>query len=801
MDISRAAGGHAVIGVLAISILSACGSAQSRLAAHMSRGQAYFATGDYPRAGIEFRDALQIDPKSTEALIMTGKVAEKLQNLRGAVGLYQAAVDAQPGNAEASADLARLLVLGGAPEQAERVLEPALRTHPNDPALLTLRAAARDVLGNQAGAVADADRALKLAPTNLEAIQVRAGLYRHAGDLAGALALVSRGTAKHPESTELREALVDLYSAAGQPARAERELHALIALAPREPRYRFQLADFDLHQHRLNDAQQALEQGVKSLPQDNNLKLGLVSFVSAQRTRAQGEQLLRGFIAREPDNYDLRLGLGALLERSGAVKEATETYQEIVRRDGTGPKGLIARDRLARIALAQSRPDDAAELIAQVLKESPRDNDALVLHGEMALARSNTAAAITDFRTVLRDQPRAAQIYRLLAAALVASGDTALAEESLRNAIDVAPADATLRIELAQTMLKARQIDQAVTVLEEATQRAPGDAIVRQELAIADLAKHDYAAAASAAQDLERLRPKAPAGAYLAGLAAEGAKQNDDAERDFERALSLEPRAYDPLAALAQLMLARGQAAQAVAHVKSASDAGPPDAHLLNLLGEMYLAERNATLAADAFVRASVAQPNWWVPYRNLALARITARDISGAIAAYQAGIKVAPTEPQPLTELALLYESHGRPDDAIALYQDWHRKAPRSQMVSENLARLLIRYRSDRPSLDEARDLTASFNTSSDGSLLDTNGWVHFKRAEYAEALPVLQRAVERQPDSREFRYHLGMAELHSGNSADARRDLQSALAGSARFAGADDARAALAALGKSSG
>jgi Flp pilus assembly protein TadD len=155
----------------------------------------------------------------------------------------------------------------------------------------------------------------------------------------------------------------------------------------------------------------------------------------------------------------------------------------------------------------------------------------------------------------------------------------------------------------------------------------------------------------------------------------------------------------------------------------------------------------------------------------------------------------------QPVTELALYYESRGHTGDAIAVYRDSYRTNPRSQILANNLAMLLVRYRTDQASLDEARDLSASFSASSDSSLLDTNGWVHFKRAEYAQALPVLQRAVERAPDSPELRYHLGMAEWRSGNAAGARKDLEAALAGSAKFAGVEDARAALAALRTRSG
>ena len=188
--------------------------------------------------------------------------------------------------------------------------------------------------------------------------------------------------------------------------------------------------------------------------------------------------------------------------------------------------------------------------------------------------------------------------------------------------------------------------------------------------------------------------------------------------------------------------------------------------------------------------------PQWWIPQRNLALASAAGNDLTGAMAHYDAAIKLAPSEPALVIELAELCEKHGRVDVAIAHYDAWHRKNPRDQLVANNLAMLLVTNRSDRASLDRARELTQGFDSSTEAAFLDTNGWVHFKRAEYADALPSLERAAERAPSSRVIHYHLGMAELQAGRTERARTELQTAVSGTANFQGADEARVALASL-----
>jgi Flp pilus assembly protein TadD len=367
--------------------------------------------------------------------------------------------------------------------------------------------------------------------------------------------------------------------------------------------------------------------------------------------------------------------------------------------------------------------------------------------------------------------------------------------------MDVAPTDTALRVQLADVLMQTQRADQAVLLLEEAVRRAPTDAGARTELVRAYLGKHDFAAARTAAEDLKTMRPDSGGGWYLAGMASVGENKPDEAQKEFEHALALQPKAFDALSALARLDVARGKAMQAIALVKNAADADPSNALALNLLGELYLGQNNVARATDTLTRAITLAPKWWVPYRNLAVAKLATKDSSGAIAAFEAGLKIAPGEPQLVTELALVYETHGRVDDAIALYEASYRKNPHVQGVANNLAMLLVTYKKDRSSLDRARDLTEGFASSNDGKLLDTNGWVHFKRGEYAEALPVLGRAVDRAPDSKEIRYHLGMAELHLGQADRARSDLESALAGSAKFFGSDEARTTLASLKGSAG
>jgi tetratricopeptide (TPR) repeat protein len=789
-------------------VLSGCGGARARYVSHLERGKQYLEQGNLDKAGIEFRNALQIQPKDADALYYNGRVAAERRNSGDAIGFFQAAVDARPAFEAARAGLAKSLVFAGAPQRALDIIGPGLTQNPNSADLLAARAAARHQLKKDAEARADAERAVQLAPTNENAVAVLAALCASAGDRARAISLVSDAVRQVPSSVDLREILANLYLEGAQPNEAEEQMRQIIQLKPREIVPRIKLALVFARAHQLDPAQRVLEDAVKDFSNDKDrsrrdaARLALVDFIATERSREQGEKTLRGFIAEEPGNADLRLELGALLQRTGAVQDAIAAYQEVVSREGTGAQGLIARDRIATIQLSQGHVDAASRLIGEVLQKSPRDADALFMRANIALQHSDPTSAIADLRAVVRDQPKSVLIQRTLARAYLQKGQPALAEEAFRAALEAAPNDPTARIELAQFLTQTDRAPQAVTLLEDWLSRSPDDVPAREALIRAYVAKQDLPAARAAAEELKTRHPDTAAGFYFSGLVAAREKRWADSQKDLERALALQPRALEVLESLARLELDRGEGKVAVGQVQAGIERDPRNPQLLNLLGELYLEQKDLVNATDSFTRAAALDPHAWPPYRNLARVKIAANDLTGAIADYETASKIAPAEPRLIIELTSLYEKQGRIDDAIARYEALYKINPGSQpLAANNLAMLLVTYKSDQRSLDRARDLTSSFAASNDGQLLDTNGWVRFKRREYQDAAAVLERAVERAPDSKVIRYHLGMAELQLGQPERARSNLESALAGSGSFSGSEEARTALASLKARSG
>ena len=787
--------------IVPVLLLTGCTGAEARRQSYIERGQTYFAQGDYTRASIEFRNAMQVSPKDPQARLLAGETAERLGRYRDAAGLFQSVVESNPDNAQARVDLGQIFDFGGVPERALKLIAPALAKHPNDAGLLTVRGLARSQLKDYAGALADAKRAVQSDPTYEQAVGLLAGLYRQEGENAEAASLVGATLQKLPHSTELREVLASIYEQTGDDAKAESQLEQLIAAKPTDLQYRAQLAQLYTHEGRLDQAESSLRAAVQAAPQSDDAKLALADFIVTHRSAAQGEAALQSFIAADPDNSRLRLALGDMFQRNGATQQALQTYDDVVRRDGHEPNGLVARDQVAAVDMSLGRSDDAAEQVAKVLSKDPGNDAALMIRGNLDLAAGHPTAAVTDLRVVLRDEPGFAAAHRLLASALLASGDTALAEDQLQAAIQIVPDDAETRLELAQAYTRAHDLDRAVTVLEQGVQQLPTDGSLRAALVRAYIAKGDFRSASTEADSITAALPHSGAGPYLEGLIALAQKHYTPAESDFEDALARQPRAMAPLLDLTRLEVSRHEDAKALQRLQSMVQSDPKNGLALELLGELDLTQKSYPQAIEILSRAVAAAPSLWLAYRNLALAKAASGDTAGAIAAYQAGVKAVPGQPELVTELASYYVRQSRPDEAISLYEALYQREPQSADVASNLALLLATYKTDRQSLDRARRLSARFAASKDGTLLDTNAWVLLKSGDLQQALPELQRAAEQHPTSSLIRYHIGVAELQAGERSQAQADLKAALSGSPAFPGVADARLKLASLQSGAG
>lgn len=784
--------GKLVSAAVIASLVAGCGGAEQRKARYVAKGESYLAERKYEKARVEFRNALQIEPNDVDARYQLGRVSEKLNNPREAVGHYQAAIDLDPNHMESRAALARLFLLGGVADRAMELVVPGLTQQPDNAQLLTVRGAAKAQLGDVPGAFEDAQRAAKLAPNDEYAVALLASLYRQSARSDKAIELVSATVERLPESVDLRVVLADLLLAQKQIPEAEAQLKKVIELQPEDLSHRYRLARFHMLAKNIPAAERTLREAIATKPDSVEAKVALADLLAAHGGADNAEAELKRFAAEEKDGAAMQLALARFYESQRKLDQAEGTYRELIKSQKTEPDGLTARNRLATLLLQKQDVKSATALIDEVLQENPRDNDALVLRGNLALARGDTPAAIADLRSVLRDQPNSVPVLRALARAHLQNNELALAEETLRSAAQSNPGDKTVRLELSQLLTQSGRPEQARPVLEQLVKESPSDVTMLESLFRVQAALKDLPAARATAGNIREVRPDQPLGWYLEGALNEAEQQYDAAEAAYSRSLEIQPDAGEPLTALVRVDVSRKQVPKALARLDKVITEQPDNIIARNLKGELLTSRGELDAAAAVFNEAIAKAPQWWMPYRGLALSHLAGKRNDVAIQVLEQGLQKTGAAVLG-TDLAALYERLNRPDDAIHVYETLVSREPGSVAAANNLAMLLVSYRTDPPSLDRAEQLVGKLNHVTEPSILNTRGWVKFKRGEFQESVSLLQQAVDKSPESPLMRYHLGMAQLKTGDRTSAEKNLEAAVRSGRAFLGAKEAQAAL--------
>jgi tetratricopeptide (TPR) repeat protein len=98
----------------------------------------------------------------------------------------------------------------------------------------------------------------------------------------------------------------------------------------------------------------------------------------------------------------------------------------------------------------------------------------------------------------------------------------------------------------------------------------------------------------------------------------------------------------------------------------------------------------------------------------------------------------------------------------------------------------------------DQDKDMNEALNLArlakeslpNDPNVMDTLGWVYYKKGLYDSAIAEFTDCLEKMPDNATVIYHLGMAYYQKGDLEKARMELKKALKLDKNFSGADQAK-----------
>jgi tetratricopeptide (TPR) repeat protein len=131
-----------LVGILlgVIFWLGGCTSMEGKRDKFLAQGKVLYQKGDFIRARLQFRNALQIDPKFAEGYLWLGKSELKMNGFQGAFGSLSKAVELKPDQIEAQVLLGQLFLMMRKLDEAEAKADLVLKKEPENSEGLLLAA-------------------------------------------------------------------------------------------------------------------------------------------------------------------------------------------------------------------------------------------------------------------------------------------------------------------------------------------------------------------------------------------------------------------------------------------------------------------------------------------------------------------------------------------------------------------------------------------------------------------------------------------------------------------------------------
>ena len=726
---------------------------------YVERGDRYMKDKNVDAAVIEYRNAVQQDPRFAEAYRKLSNAYLSRGDGTNALRAAMTAADIVPDESEVQIEAGNLLLMAGRFQDAK---ERAQRVVTKDPKNLV----ARVLLGNATAGLKDFDSAMKEFE---EAIRL------------------------DPQQTGAYASLGALQATKGDREAAERNFKQAIAIDPTSTTARLALAQFYWSVRDLSNAEQTMKDAVAATPADQRAKVFLAVFYEYTGRSAEAEPYLKAAVDSDPSPQVALLLADYYLARNRTA-EAVPILQRFVT---DAKQGAAASIRLAAIAEVQGRSDEATKIIDRAVAAAPKSAPVLAAKADLLRRQHKLDEALTAANAAAAADTSSAPAAFARGRVLAAKGRFDEAEKAFGDVLRLNPRAGAADVELARLHLQTKAPD-AMEVATKAAQTNPQSLDARLTLARAQMQHHDYAAAKSSLEQLARAVPgAAQPHAQMGSLLL---MQSDVAgARDaFNRAIKLDAFQLEALAGLTTLDVRLQHQAEAIARLDGVLERAPKNAGLLMIAAGAYSSVKDFAHAEALLIRAIETNPGLLAAYTMLGRVYLADNRLDAARTQFE---KVAKEQERPvgaLTVLGMIDQMQNRIPDAQKAFELALKADPHAGVAANNLAWI---YAENGGSLEMALQLAEIANAAlpNQPEVNDTLGWVHYKRDSLPLAITTLQHSLELDPTAKTASYHLALAYEKSGNRVEARRMLERYLALDPSSERSADAKRRLEALGAS--
>ena len=723
--------------------------------------------GDFEGALTEAEAVVAREPGNADAHGVRAEVFRAQGRTDDVIGALSAAIEGQPRAINFHYALVSLLLEQERFEDAEARLEAMKRVARNQPGTLYLQAFMDFRKNDLEAARAGVEEVLRQVPNHLLADLLAGNVHLRLNDHVRARQHLERVVARVPGQPLARRSLAASYLATGDAARARETLEPLLGgdlqdLPTMNLAGQIYLAsgDFDRASDFFARVSAANPEDVRA-----RTSLGLArmaggeaeaGFADLEAAAALDETLAQPDVAlilahlragdfdkalsaheqlaqKLPDHPQTHNLKGGILLARGDQTEARASFEKALEAD---PGFLSAAVNLARIDLAQNRPDDAKARFEAIIARDPARPDPYIV---MADLQRQTGASPAEVKA------------------------------TLERAVSASPNSRAARTALARQLVLTNELPRALSIAQDLSAAEPDDPTVLGVLAQIQFSMGDRQQAISTLNRLVRLQPQSPAPLFVLAEVQRAGNDREGAEQSLRRALGLRADWLDAQQRLVMVLAEQGKSSEAVAVARQVQQQRPEALIGFALEGDVQAAAGRWEEAARAFASARERGGASDVALKEH-------RSLLGAGKAEEAAalaMRWLSDNPQDVVMRAYLAEqalARTNYEESEALYRTIIELQPENALILNNLAWVAGKLgRDDAIPLAERAVSLAPQNAA----ILDTLGMLQVEAGQHEQGLANLRKAVDAAPDQPVLRLNLAKAFIKMERNSDAAREL----------------------------
>jgi tetratricopeptide (TPR) repeat protein len=528
-------------------------------------------------------ELLARNPNSFDGLRLKGYLALEDRKPQDAIAYFQKALQARPWNAPVTTSLVQVLLeTGRYPEAEKTALELIGREKTYAPAYDVLYTFYFD-----ANRVADAENILKLKvannPKQADYVVQLAGHYARLQKTTEVTAALQKLLDDPKDFPNAQIRIGDFYLAEKDYPEAIRYYEAVERNNPKNKvGIEKRALGAMLAASKYDDASRLADQILKEEPKDEvalRVRADLLINTRKPENGAAALKILQDLLNSHPNEPDppLRLNLGRAYALKGDLGAARAEFEEAIRER---KDFAAAQYELGKLDLRRRQPGEALQAANAAVALQPSSRSARLLQAWSLASTGEATKARVILDQLIKESPKDNEARLQLGLLSLRQGNYHEAVEILEELRGGGNPSAVTS--LATAYVGLRQFDKALAVLNEGLKQSPGSAAIREQLAETTAIAGDYSLAIVRFQELIAQDPKSAQLRLRLAQTYQGSGDQKNALLSYQQAHDLAPDDATPALALADALAQAGRTDQAKALYRQIVKSHPDNPPALN---------------------------------------------------------------------------------------------------------------------------------------------------------------------------------------------------------------------------